>query len=230
MFDNVRLNFVWAVIGKNTIGKTPLAILMAKAWQKKRPNSKLIAFDPQDKFYEAHKRKDLRVDVIIPQNNPNWAEELSRFEERVAGKKEYIYENSLVILDDFRMLCKNSNMPAYFLDLLALRPKTNMEFIIICHAPMHILEGLSYYVTDYSIFANEASNSSFEKKISCAVLCQKANLIVNKYVKLYGRGQYPFFPHIHVNKEQGELNFINMDYEKAKPLLNITDEIETQAA
>jgi len=219
MFENIRLNFVHAIIGKNTIGKTPIAILMAKAWQKKRPNSKLIVFDPQDKFYEAHQRKELRVDVLINQNNYLWPQELADYKEATAGKKIYTYENSLVILDDFRMLCQGNHMPPFFLDLLALRPKTNMEFILICHAPMHILEGLSYYVTDYSIFANEASQSSFEKKISCHIQCQKANIVVNKYVMKYGRGVYPFFPYIHINKESPELNAINMDYDKTMPLI-----------
>ena len=227
--DN-RLNFVWIFIGKNTTGKTPTAIQYAKEWQNAKPKHKLIVFDSQNKFYEAHKKNKIKISELIPiGNSKQWAEQLADYTETKIGEKKYKYANSLVVLDDYRMLCKNNDMPASFYSLLALRPKTNMDFILICHMPRNILEGLAGFITHYSIFANNAMQSQFEKKISCYVQCQTATIIINKYVELYGPGYYdktrdmPRFPYIIVDKESECLDCKHMDMEKAKPILKEFD-------
>ena len=222
---NIRLNFVWAYIGKNTTGKTPTAIYNAKIWQKAKPKHKLIVFDSQDKFFQAHKRGEIRVDILLDINNKQWAEMLAEYTESKIGEKKYKYANSLVILDDYRMLCRGNDMSPAFYSLLSLREKINMDFKIICHMPRNILEGLAGFITHYSIFANNAHQASFERKISCYVQCQTATLVIKKYVELYGRGYYdirkknPVFPYLNVDKENEMLECVNMDMEKARPIL-----------
>lgn len=232
-----RQNFVRMYIGKNSIGKTPTAIFDAIAYQRSFPKKKIIVFDSQDKFKGAHDRRELRVDLLIPRNNKGWAGIEGLQEHTVtSGNKKYKWANSLLILDDYRMLLRGNDMPSDFYDLFALRPAPhfNMDMMFICHEPRNILEGIAGYISHYHIFANEASSGQFENKISCYLACQRAGLVINKYVSMYGKGYFdtttkiPYFPHIVVEKERPEpLHCINMDLQKAKPIL---EEFTKQAA
>lgn len=212
-----RTNFLWGFIGHNTTGKTPTAIEIVRAWKQSRPGWRSIVFDPQGKFKDAG-----CVNISIQQNTKDWARILcSRDESINTGREEdkFIYKNSLLILDDYRMLHASNSIDPAFLDLLALRVRMNLDIIYITHNPKLILERLSYYTTDYSIFYTEAQLGSFASRIPKYVACQKAAILVNKYALEYGRGKYPNFPHIHVKNESDELDLINIDQAKMMALL-----------
>lgn len=205
-----RKNFLWGFIGHNTTGKTPTAIEIAKAWKETRPGFTVIGYDPQDKFTEAGV-----LNIRIEANNPDWARVLCQQD---PVTKRWKYGNSLLILDDYRMLHPSDAIDKGFLDLLALRVRMNMDIIFICHNPKLILERLSYYVTHYSIFYTESQLGAFQNRIPKYVACQRASVLINKYVLKYGRGQYPFFPHVVVESESDELQCINMDEDKVKQI------------
>lgn len=222
-----RQNFVRLDIGKNSVGKTPTQIYDVIAYQKSFPRKKIIVFEGQDKFYEAHKRRQLRIDLLIPKNNKTWAKDLMEFKEPTPGNKIYKWANSLLIIDDFKLLLSGSHTPEDFLGLFALRPspKFNMDMMFSCHEARNILPGIAGYIDTYHIYANESSATQFEDRISCYLQCQRASLVIQKYERLYP-GRYdvnthtPYFPHIRVEKDNPEpLHCINMDYSKAKPIL-----------
>lgn len=231
-----RQNFVRCYIGKNSIGKTPTAIYDTIAYQRFWPKRKIIVFDSQDKFYKEHKAGRLRIDLLIHPGNKEWARQLQEYKV-VGGIRQYKWAHSHLILDDFRAqaLLKGYDMPGDFADLFYLRPQPefDMDISLICHEPRNILEGLKGYISHYHIFANEADATQYENKISCWMKCQQAALAINKYESLY-KGHYdvimktPFFPHIIVEKDQPDpLQCINMDWQKAKPIL---EEFTKQAA
>lgn len=205
-----RANFLCGCIGHNTTGKTPTAIELVRAWRESRPGWKSIVFDPQGKFKDAGV-----VDISIQQNTKDWARILCSKDE----SDKFIYRDSILVLDDYRMLHGQNSIDPAFLDLLALRVRMNMDIIYITHNPKLILERLSYYTTDYLIFYTESQLGSFQERIPKYVACQKAAILVNKYVLAYGRGTYPLFPHIHVRNESDELDLINIDEKKMLALL-----------
>lgn len=222
-----RQNFVRLDIGKNSCGKTPTQIYDAMAYQRSFPKKKIIVFEGQDKFYEAHRRRHLRIDLIIPKNNKNWAEMLMEYKEPTPGNKIYKWAHSLLIIDDFKLLLSGNHTPEAFLGLFALRPspKFNMDMMFSCHEPRNILPGIAGYISHYHIYANEASSVQFEDRISCYLQCQRASLVINKYEKSFP-GYYdvkthtPYFPHIVVEKDKPEpLHCVNIDYVKANPIL-----------
>lgn len=225
-----RQNFVRLYVGKNSIGKTPTAIYDLMAYQRSFPNKKIIVFDSQDKFYAAHKRGQLRIDLLIDGNNKEWAgiNGLREFREPTPGNKIYTWANSHLVIDDFKMLLTGTNTPSDFLNLFALRPAPhfNMDMTFIVHEPRNILEGIRGYISHYHLFANEASAVQFEDKISCYLKCIQASLAINEYEKMY-KGYYdvethmPYFPHIVVDKNNPEpLQCYNMDAFKAKAILD----------
>ena len=208
--QKTRKNFLWGFVGHNTTGKTPTAVELCKAWKAVRPGWKAIGYDPQDKFTEAGV-----LDIRIYASNADWAKVLCQQD---PVTKKWKYGNSLLILDDYRMLHPNDSMDKGFLDLLALRVRMNMDIVFICHNPKLILERLSYYVTHYSIFYTESQLGAFQNRIPKYVACQKASVLINKYVLKFGRGQYPNFPHILVENESDELQLINMERSKVNQI------------
>lgn len=228
-----RQNFVRLDFGENSVGKTPTQIYDLIAYQKAFPKKKIIVFEGQDKFRDAHDRGHLRVDFFIQKGNKDWAGNkkngLQEFTENTPGNKVYRFAHSCLVVDDFKLLLTGHDTPADFLGLFALRPspKFNMDMMFSCHEPRNILEGIAGYPTHYHVYANNASPSQFQDKIlGCYQECQKASLVVNEYTKLYP-GYYdvkthtPHFPHIVVVKDKPKpLHYVNMDYEKLKPILD----------
>lgn len=222
-------------IGKNSMGKTPTQIFDASAYQKIYPHKKYIVSEGQDKFYDAHKRGQFRIDLILPKNNKECFSQLQEFTEPTPGNKIYKYAHSVLLIDDLKLRFTGYDTPSDFLGLLTLRPspKFNMNIWLNCHEPRNIPDGIAGYITHYHIYANEASAGQFQDKISCHFQCQRASLVINKYQKLYPgyydiRTHTPYFPHIIVEKDNPEiLHCVNMDYQKAKPIL---EEFTKQAA
>lgn len=229
MFENTRLNEVRLYVGKNSVGKTPTAVSHAIAYQKARPNNLVIVFDAQDKFRDAHNEGRLRVDIFIDRNDKFWAKRLGTHTIDKNGKKDFLFKNSLIILDDYRDLCKNDTTSPDFYSLLAWRPYMNSDYKLICHEPRQILRGVAGFITHFEIFANEATQTDFEDRITCFVPCQKSALSINKYVNEFGRGYFdlktmkPYFPYIEVERDNPyPLRCVNIDINKLNEVLKPT--------
>lgn len=219
-----RRNFIWVWVGLNTVGKTPLAIRRAIAWKKSRPGQKVVAFDPQGKlrkikFINAAGKEEFLVDKAFDEWDKDWAEQLK--EKKNPGgkdKKDYVWTDYLLILDDFQSLIKNFKTPQAFTDLIALRKHLNIDMILITHSPRFIVEGIADYVTHLSIFFNLAKRLSYEKKITYHDKCYAASIVVNEYVNKFGFGKYPKFPYVRVNNLNGKMDFVNMELDKINKL------------
>lgn len=188
---NERLNFLWGFIGTNRTGKSVVANGYAELWRQNNPDGTIVAFDPQKRF------KDVTDWEIMPDDNNDWVQDLLKL------------RNALVILDDYKII-HPSNQPAKGLQKLLLhRADYNIDIIYICHNPSLILNLLTYFTSHYFLFYTEAMDGSFQKKIMNYKLCTNGQRIINKYVKAYGRGTYPSFPHVIVDTEKTEINAIN---------------------
>lgn len=209
--SSTRQPFFWGFIGHNRTGKTSTAILIAKQWKQKNVGCKIIGFDPQ----RALKKANL-MDYEIFQKDKNWAEILLQRDKKTG---DYKFRNSLLILDDYRILLKNNNTPDDVLDLLQFRNDMGLDIIYITHNPKLILERFAYFSNFFSVFYTQSHSNDWEEKITKYDACQKASNLVNKYVITYGRGTYPNFPHVMVNNESDELDIMNMDEEKVMAIL-----------
>lgn len=218
-----RHNYLWLWIGANTTGKTPTAIKRAIAYKKSRPDQRIACFDPRKSIRKIKIRnsrtgkEEFLVDKIIEEWDENWAEDLLGTDKK-GNKIKKPWQDYLLILDDYHMLCKNYKTPQGLRNLLALRVELNIDVIGITHTPKNILEGISDYVTDYSIFYNLAKSASFEDKIANYEKCQAAAIVINEYVNKFGFGQYPVFPYIHLNNKNGKMSYVNMSMENLQKL------------
>lgn len=219
---STRYNYIWLWIGANTVGKTPTAIRLAMAIKKANPLKKVVCFDPRKSIRKIKiinsktgKEEPLVDKVIEEWETEFWYELLGR--DKDGKPKGKPWENYILLLDDYHMLCKNYKMPQGFRDLIVMRVEYNVDIIGITHTPKYILEGLKDNVTDYSIFFNLAKSSSFEDKIANFEKCQGGAIVINEYVLKFGTGTYPKFPYVHVNKF-GKVSYINMPWENVKQL------------
>ena len=198
-----RVNFLIGVIGTNGTGKTSIARKLAIAWKGSRPGQDIIAFDPSEDFEDV-------ADYIIDISDKDWAK-------RCQDKP-----NSLLILDDYRILCRESKSSPDFDTLLYRRRKLNIDIIYICHSPALVLNICTYLTNQYYIFHTLATDGSFQKKIPHYHLCVTATRMVNDYVQKHGRGEHPQssayvgqdFPYIIVDTQTQELKAINFKAEK----------------
>lgn len=200
-----------------------------KDWKKANPRGKIIGFDPHDVL----KREGLLTNYIT-ENDVNWAEILMtricigckaiKHPEREnctrCGKNKWIFkfQNSLLAADDYRNLLTANSTPADVLSLLGMKRRIGLDMIYIMHNPKLLLERLSYYCTNFSIFATESTAGDFSDKISKYVPCQKAANLINQYVAELGgvdsdryKSMYPNFPYIMISNDNDNLNLMNMD-------------------
>lgn len=228
-----RLNFLWCFIGTNRTGKTTEAIRLVKEWRKERPYGKVIAFDPQYKFREAKcvdyyitgEEKDCFGILLQEEKNADGTVKTNP----KTGKPLYKFQNSLLVIDDYKALLDSNTMPKSLLKLLALRMDMSMDMIYIVWSPKLILERLSYFTNHFSIFYTESEASDFQDKIANYTLVQKAANVINKYVFSFGRGKFPNFPHAYVYTEREGVNLVNIDPVKFELLQNnAMDEIKTK--
>ena len=227
-----RQNFVRVDIGANSEGKTPTQIYDLIAYQKAFPWKKIIVSEGQGKFRDAHDRRDLRIDFFIKKTNEDWAGEkqngLQEYTEPKPGVRVYRFAHSCWVVDDLKLLLPGNDTPGDVLGLFFLRPAPNfnMDMMFSFHEPRNIIEGLKGYPTHYHIYKNNADQKQFiDKMLACHQAAWKATLIVNEYARLYP-GHYdvethtPYFPHIIVEKDKPfPLQYVNMDTEKLKPIL-----------
>ncbi len=189
---NTRNNFVYGVIGTNTVGKSPFAKKIAEWWKESRPGGTVVSFDPQNNFEKVS-------DMFIPIEDKDWA------------KKCLSLRDTLLILDDYRLINKHDRSVDGLMELLYFREKRNVDIIYICHNPMLVINDLTYFTTNYFIFLTRTKEGSFKDKIPNYTLCVTASKTVNKYVEKFGRGSYPNFPYIEVNCDKQKLLAYNME-------------------
>lgn len=181
---NKRNNFVIQLVGTNFCGKTTLSKRFAKSWREARPeilpNGKrkyqVIAFDPKRQF-------DGLVDEYI-RPEKDWAIHVT--------KKA---RNALIILDDYKTLLPNYDFTPGMFELFAGRWHNNLDFIVSCHAPGHIILKLIDYITEYYIYHIKPSRISFKDRIpDTGDVLSNMSETINKYVATYGMGKHPLDP------------------------------------
>lgn len=186
-----RLNFLWGFIGTNRTGKSTVACRLAETWKESRPNGTIMTFDPQRKFESV-------TDFPIEPGDDNWAFECMKL------------RDALIILDDYRLINRpNVSVPG-FLELMHYRSEYNIDIIFICHNPKLVINDLTYYATHYTLFYTQAKEGSFESKIPNYQMVLSASQLVNKYVTMHGRGDYPDFPYVVVDTEKEKIEAYNM--------------------
>lgn len=188
-----RLNICWGVIGTNRTGKSVTIVAYAEAWRDQRPAyHKIIALDPQKRF--AH----LLDEELLPSEKDCFLDK-----ER--------YRNSLLILDDYKMLNDGDRALPGLADLMYLRSEYNCDIIYITHNPSLIINIFTYFTTHYFLFYSESMDGSFKKKIMNYPLCVRGQRLISDYVNANGRGACPLFPHVIVDTENRELIAVNMN-------------------
>lgn len=224
-----RQAFVWFYVGQTGSGKTSTAIQTCKDWRRANKGKKIIGFDPHGDFEAAG-----LLTHTIEENDKNWAEILMT---RICvncnkvkhpdkpicvkcGKDvwRFKFQDSLLILDDYRSLLTADTLPRDVLRLFALKRKLGLDIIFSTHNPALLIERASYYLTTINIFSTESDSGDFSKKISRYVPCQKGANIINAYVMELGgvdderyRSMYPNFPYVMVTNNSNGLIFMNMD-------------------
>lgn len=178
-------------IGQNRTGKSVTAEQVATDWKSSRDDSyTVLAFDPQNRF------KDI-ADFFIYAHE-DWQSKILRL------------RNGLLIIDDLKALHPKNQTDPVFLELMSFRSEWNIDIIYIVHNPSLILWLFTYYTTHYFIFFTNSTEGGFKDKIPNYALCLAASRYINKYVKIYGRGDYPNFPHMIVDCEKEKLFAMNM--------------------
>ena len=185
-----RYNFLFGFSGTNRTGKSVVSRGYAEIWRKNNPEGIIVTFDPQKRY------KGLSDWEIDPDDN-EWALKLLEL------------RNALVILDDYRIINEKPLPVKGLSKLMYHRADYNIDIMYICHNPSLIINLLTYFTSHYFLFYSEATDGSFQKKINNYKLCVSGQTLINKYVKTFGRGNYPKFPHVIVDCEKSELNAIN---------------------
>jgi hypothetical protein len=193
-FEKEREAFLWGFIGDNRTGKSVTALQMAREWREAKPFGTIIAHDPQGRF------KDI-TDFYIPTGMKGWAEMCAD------------QTDALIILDELRLLHPSPRADDGLLKLMANRGEHNIDIIYIVHNPALVLETLTYFTGMYFMFYTNSKIGGFQKKIPNYTLAHSASIYINKYVKTYGKGEYPSFPYIAVDTVTEELYAMNMNQE-----------------
>lgn len=197
--EDTRYNFCYGFIGTNRTGKSSVAKLIAQTWRKHNPDPDylIVSHDPQDNFSEI-------TDYFINPSDKEWA------------KKCLKLRNSLIILDDVRLINPGNTPVDGLMELLYYRAKYNIDIIHICHNPSLLLNAFAHFTNRYFIFFTNSQEGSFQKKLPNYSLCVAASNMVNKFVSKYGRGNYPYFPHMIIDTEQQKLEAMNMNEDEYK--------------
>lgn len=185
-----RVVFLWGFIGTNRTGKSVIARRCAEIWKKSRPDGMIVGFDPQKRFVGL-------LDGEIDPEDPDWCVKLHEL------------RDALIILDDYRLINEKPTPVEGLAKLMYHRADWGIDIIYICHNPSLILNLLTYFTSHYFLFYTESMDGSFQKKIMNYKLCITGQRLINKHVKTYGRGEYPYFPYVMVDTENRQLNAFN---------------------
>lgn len=189
------------MIGANHTGKSVTTKKIITAWRSARPDMaqvpgkgfmdrerkyKVIAFDPKKQF-------DGLVDHYIYPDK-NWASDLNKQNIR----------NALIILDDYKTLIPNYIPTPGMFKLFSDRWHYNLDFIISCHSPGHVIDMIIDYITEYYVFHTKTSEGKFKEKMPNAEMLLNISKFVNKYVSVYGMGMHPSHPNFFQPPNNGQ--------------------------
>ena len=192
MNNDIRNNFLFVFFGHNRTGKTQTALEIIKGW-KQTHKGMVYTFDNQGRYNDI---RDKKINL-----SDSW-------EKNFLNDKNI--KNSLLVIDDYRILCPSNTMSQGFLDILNIKNEYCIDIIIITHAPGLIIERLTYFITHYFLFYTQSTAKGFKDRMSNYETVYKLKDIINEYVKKHGRGDFPIFPYIIFDNETEKINFINM--------------------
>ncbi len=193
-----RENFVKGFIGTNKTGKTAVTREIAIGWSEDKDDGyTILGFDPRRQL------QDICDSFIY----------ITDSDEEIVSKINDT-RNALLILDDYRILHDEDKVRPWLLYLLQQKDGYNIDIIYSCHNPELVINKLTYFTTHYYIFYTNVQEGGWKRKIPNYTLCMSGSSYVNKYVRKYGRGEYPNFPYMYIDTENEKLCAINMN----KPL------------
>ncbi len=200
-YENSRGVFLFGIIGDNGTGKTVTAREIAIEWKSNRPGWDVVAFDPTDGF-KGVANKFLDVD--------NWCQQALSL------------RNSLLILDEFRILHPNDKVDANLRKLFAIRRFHNIDIIYIVHSPALVIEFLTYFTSKYFIYYTQITSGKFKRKIPNYASCQGGSTLINNYVSEFGKGEYNngnhTFPYVVIDCEKDKIDAVNMPIQNINQL------------
>jgi hypothetical protein len=135
--------------GANRTGKTSIARAFIIDYINANPGNNIITFDPQYKFTDL---ADMTIDLSAANDRKDsWAVSVSKV------------KNSLLILDDYRMLCGGNQVGEGWFSLLGLRAENSIDILIICHHPSQVQRIFSSFITGVLVFytKNVVNNSKW---------------------------------------------------------------------
>jgi len=195
-----RKNFIFGIIGDNGTGKSVTTREIVKRWKDKRPNGIVAGFDPSGVIEDY---------IDIPVTPDNWLDKALKL------------RNALLVLDETRLLHPSPQTDKRLSELLQRRRHWNVDIIYIVHNPGVILESLTYFTTHYYIFYTQSRKDKFKAKVPNYLMLQNASVLINKYVKMEGRGEYPYFPHLIIDTEQNKIKAVNISSDKLTKAIRI---------
>lgn len=189
---NLRENIFVGIIGDTKTGKTDLMFKLAKEWKDNKPKDFMVY------GYDHHGNRGDIIDVKIDLSDDAWDEALPKL------------RNSLVILDELRLLHPEDKIRKNFSALLSDFQNRNVDVLYSVHNPKLVLERFTYFTTHYYIFKTNSKEGGFKDKIPDYRLAYAASVYINKYTTINGKGTYPNFPFVEVDRLNGEVNAYNI--------------------
>ena len=202
---NPRKNFFGMFIGGNRTGKSSMAKIYAEKYKAYNPENEIVAFDPQRKF------NDIADDFIFA-TDKHW-------EQEIVTKR-----NCLIVFDDYKLINMQNQPAKALIQLMNFRAEWNVDLIFVTHSPNLVLTYLAYYITHYYIFYTQTQKDSFENKIPNYETCIRASRYINAYVREYGRGAWPNFPHVVVDDENDKMTFQYTEKDKLLKIITAVDQ------
>lgn len=193
---NGRENIFAGFIGDTKTGKTTLMFELARQWKASKPKDFIVY------GFDVHGDKKDIIDVNIELADETWYEKLPTL------------RNSLILLDEVGILHPEEKTRKEFKELCSSFQNRNNDVFYSVHNPKLILQTFTYYTTHYYIFKTNSKEGGFKDKIPDYRLAYAASVYINKYTTVNGKGTYPNFPFVEVNRLTGETNAYNIKTDK----------------
>lgn len=166
------------LIGLNGTGKSTTTHELIQIALRGNPNLKLKKFDPHFQF-------TMYPGSVINAEDKDWAERLNDFETEGQYRGHPKVRNTLLVMDDWKILHEGNFMPKGFKTFLINRRIHGNEIIVSVHSPNDVLEGTKNFVTKYYFFHTKARESVFRERLAQPEYCVFCSNIVNNYYMTY---------------------------------------------
>lgn len=183
-------NFIIQMIGANHTGKSTLTKKFISEYRLARPERLTYL----DKLMPWEKVGDRKYNVIAFDPKLQFEGLVDQY---IRPEKDWAYQvskkarNSLIVLDDYKSLIPNYIATPGMFELFASRWHYNLDFIISCHSPGHVIDMLVDYITEYYIFHTKTSEGKFKEKMPNSEMLIRISKTINKYTAIYGLGKHP---------------------------------------